>query len=118
MVWLEDPLTGDVPHRGVIEEEDEQLAQELAPQYSAQPDLHVSTKRVVQKHMHRWRSLRQTHRYLVAPSSVQWTSGEAVEDGTVVRCSGVAVWGALFWAATRPACAACAPGSGSTDIRL
>jgi hypothetical protein len=42
MVWLEDPLTGDMPHRGVIEEEDELLAQELAPQYGAKPILEVS----------------------------------------------------------------------------
>lgn len=39
MVWLEDPLTGDVPHRGVVEEEDEAQAQELAPQHAAQPSV-------------------------------------------------------------------------------
>ncbi|PRW45200.1 fatty acid desaturase [Chlorella sorokiniana] len=37
MVWLEDPLTGDVPHRGIVEEEDEEQAAELAPQYAVAP---------------------------------------------------------------------------------
>lgn len=41
MVWLEDPLTGDVPHRGVVEEEDEAQAAELAPQYAAAPAVQV-----------------------------------------------------------------------------
>lgn len=37
MVWLEDPLTGDMPHRGIVEEEDEEQAVELAPQYAVAP---------------------------------------------------------------------------------
>ena len=38
MAWGgEDPLTGDMPHRGIVEEEDEQRAMELAPQYAAPP---------------------------------------------------------------------------------
>lgn len=37
MVWLEDPLTGDMPHRGIVEEEDEKQAAELAPQYAVAP---------------------------------------------------------------------------------
>lgn len=38
MAWAgDDPLTGDMPHRGIVEEEDEQQAQELAPQYTAAP---------------------------------------------------------------------------------
>lgn len=40
-MWLEDPLTGDTTHRIVVEEEDEQQAQELAPQYDAQPEVQV-----------------------------------------------------------------------------
>lgn len=39
--FLEDPLTGDVPHRGLVEEEDEQRAAEVAPQYSAAPEVQV-----------------------------------------------------------------------------
>jgi len=39
--FLEDPLTGDTPHREIIEEEDEQQATELAPQYSAAPTVQV-----------------------------------------------------------------------------
>jgi hypothetical protein len=42
MVWLEDPLTGDMPHRTGVEEEDEQQAHELVPQYSAQPEVQAS----------------------------------------------------------------------------
>ena len=41
MVWLEDPLCGDGAHRGVLEEEDEQAAQELAEQYTVEPDVQV-----------------------------------------------------------------------------
>ena len=42
MVWLQDPLTGADPQRTLIEEEDEQQAQEVAPQYSAVPEVQVS----------------------------------------------------------------------------
>lgn len=40
MVLLEDPLTGDVPSRFQTEE-DEELAQSLVQQYSAQPVIEV-----------------------------------------------------------------------------
>jgi hypothetical protein len=47
MVWLEDPLCGDVAHRGVLEEEDEQTAQELAAQYMVEPVVQVGGKKVL-----------------------------------------------------------------------
>ncbi|KAL4448367.1 hypothetical protein ABPG75_005586 [Micractinium tetrahymenae] len=39
VMFLEDPVTGDVPHRGLVEEEDEQRAAEVAPQYGAAPEV-------------------------------------------------------------------------------
>lgn len=42
VMFLEDPVTGDVPHRGLVEEEDEQRAAEVAPQYTASPEVQVS----------------------------------------------------------------------------
>lgn len=38
--FLEDLLTGDTAHRGVVEEEDEARATEIAPQYDAAPEVH------------------------------------------------------------------------------
>lgn len=47
--FLEDPLTGDVPHRGLVEEEDEQQATEVAPQYDAAPEVQWSEGAQLQK---------------------------------------------------------------------
>lgn len=40
MAWMgDDPLTGDVPHRDLVDEEDEEQAAQLAPQYGVAPQL-------------------------------------------------------------------------------
>ncbi len=47
VMFLEDPVTGDVPHRGLVEEEDEQRATEIAPQYTAAPEVQAREGRCV-----------------------------------------------------------------------
>jgi hypothetical protein len=48
MVWLEDPLTADAPHRGIVEEEDEAMARELVPQYAITPQVQWTAAAVKQ----------------------------------------------------------------------
>ena len=52
MVWLEDPLCGDGAHRGVLEEEDEQAAQELAAQYTVEPEVQVGVREARRRSLH------------------------------------------------------------------
>lgn len=104
MVWLEDPLTGDMPHRGIVEEEDEEQAQELAPQYTAVPAVQVGRGWVAgasaATRLQLVRPLvgvgaaeklqRITAQHAICASQLtllQWADGQAaVKDATVVSC--------------------------------
>ena len=88
MVWLEDPLCGDVAHRGVLEEEDEQAAQELATQYTVEPDVQVGGRDVLRR-PDPMAAMPITHLHPLCVSCPQWTSGAAIKEPTVVRMA----WG-------------------------